>query len=125
MNGRILKLLISGTLLTSAMTLGACGGGDDTPAAVAQVVTVKKVIPEGINAALKEVRAVSVPPSFRILDIRCAGLFPGPSSLINAQLPSFVLLLDVAADDVEKAKSFGFSLLTSEEQARKGVAVCT
>lgn len=125
MNGRILKSLISGTLLTSAMTLGACGGGDAPPAAVAQVVTVKKVIPEGLNAALKEVRAVSVPPIFRILDIRCAGLFPSPSPYPTTGSPDFLLLLDVSAEDVEKAKAYGFSLLTPDEQARKLVAVCT
>ena len=125
MNGRTLKLLVTGTLLSSAMTLGACGGGDSPAAPVAAVVTVKKVIPEGINAALKEVRAVSVPPIFRILDIRCAGLFPSPLPYPPTGSPDFLLLLDVSAADVEKTKAYGFSLLTPDEQARKLVAVCT
>jgi hypothetical protein len=125
MNGCILKLLVLGTMLSSAMTLGACGGGDNPPTAVAEVITVKKVILRGSNAALKEVEIIGFEAKFRILEIRCAIVFLPPSNLVNAGLPDFVLLLDVAAADLEKTKAYGFSTFTSEEQARKTPAVCT
>lgn len=125
MNERILKILAIGIALSSAVTLGACGGGDDPSTPVPSVVTVKKVIPRGSNAALKEVDAISFQPTFRILEIRCAFVFPSPSNNATTGLPDFLLLLDVSAADVEKTKAYGFSLLTSDELARKNIAVCT
>lgn len=125
MNSQILKMLVTGIAFASSLTLGACGGGDDPSTPVPSVVTVKKAIPRGSNAALKEVEAVSFQPTFRILEIRCAFVFPGPSNNATTGSPDFLLLFDVSAADVEKTKAYGFSLLTPDELARKNIAVCT
>ena len=126
MHGRNLRLLMVASGLVSAISLGACGGGDEpaAPAPVAEVVIVKKVIEQGRNAAVKELQAISVTPVFRVLEVRCAFLFPGPAH-IGTGAPDFVLLLDVAATDVEKTKAYGFSVFTLAEQARKNIAVCS
>lgn len=124
MNRRILKTLTVGSLLVSSMTLGACGGGDDPIAPVAEVVTVRKVIATGSNAALKELEVIGFNATFRVLEIRCAIVFPAPSNLVTTGSPDFMLLLDVAAADVEKTKAYGFSVFTPAEQARKTPAVC-
>ena len=126
MIGYISKLRIICMLLAIAVTVGACGGGDNPQAAAPDVVVVKKGIVRGINAASKEVQAVAL-QGIRILEVRCAFVFPAPSAagMITSGLPDFMLLLDVAAADVEKTKAFGFSLLSAEEQAIKSGAVCT
>lgn len=126
MNERMLKLLMTASALSSSITLGACGGGDEpaAPAPVAEVVIVKKVIEQGRNAAVKELQVISFMPVLRVLEVRCAYLFPAPSNMGNTGAPDFVLLLDVAAADVEKTKAYGFSVFTPAEQARKNIAVC-
>ena len=123
MIGYISKLRMIGMLLTSAITLVACGGGDNPPAPVSDVVVVKKGIVSGSNAALKEVQAITL-QAIKILEVRCALIFPAPSNSATSQLPEFVLLLDVSAADVEKTKAFGFSIFSPDEQARKSGAVC-
>lgn len=123
MDSGLLKLLVLGTMISSAIALVACGGGDNPPSPVAEVVTVKKAIPRGRNAAFKEVEVIGFEAKFRILDIRCAFLFNAPLNSTGA--PEFVLLLGVSAADVEKAKAYGFSLATSDDLARKDIVVCT
>jgi hypothetical protein len=124
MNGTNLKSLVIAILLVNAVTLGACGGGDNRSTPVAEVVTVKKGIVRGSNAALREVEQVAF-QAIKILEVRCAFLFPPPSSFVTSQSPAFTLLLDLYADDVEKTKAYGFTLFTSEEKARNEGAVCT
>ena len=125
MKSQILKMLVTGIAIASSLTLGACGGGDDPSTPVPSVVTVKKAIPRGSNAALKEVEAVSFQPTFRILDIRCAFIFSAPANSITTGAPDFVLMLDVSTADVEKAKAYGFSTLTPQELALRQIQVCT
>ena len=126
MNGHISKLQVIGMLFASAVTLGACGGGDNPPASVSDVVIVKKGIVRGSNAAVKEVEAIAF-QAIKVLDVRCALVFPPPNppGAATSQLPEFVLLLDVSAADVEKTRAFGFSIFNPDEQARKSGAVCT
>ena len=129
MIGYISKLRMICMLLASAVTVGACGGGNNPQAAAPDVVVVKKGIVRGINAASKEVEAVAF-QGINILEVRCAFVFPAPAASgmitsVTTGTPDFMLLLDVAAADVEKTKAFGFSLLSAEEQAIKSSAVCT
>ncbi len=93
-------------LFASAITRGGCGGDDNLPTPISDVITVKKVIPRGSNAALKEVQQVDL-QYIKILEVRRALMFPPRSDLITTGTPDFVVLLDVSAADAEKTKMFG------------------
>jgi hypothetical protein len=129
MNGRILKLLAIGIVLTGSVTLGACGGGDNTaasPAApVAAVTMVREVrnnafdglIPILDDAAATVIVAV-INAGIPVRAIRCGSLSP-PRNVFTVQVQTPVLLLDVSIDDVEKLKAFKFTVFGPADQARK------
>ncbi len=120
------KFRVIGIALATAIAAAACGGGDgDVPVSVPQTDVV---------VMMKEIRVAGPPypgmPEFDevridILDIRCASLSPVTiSGLETSNAPTVVILLDVYARDVEKLKSFGFSVFGPSEQARKSAALC-
>ena len=124
-----MKLRIVGAGLLSLATLSACGGGGDetVPMTVtvpaAEAVTVKKEIRIGVDAAVAEVVRFGI-QRIEYLDVRCATLLPDPLGNSNLQLLQFVVLIEVAAGDVEKTKALGFSVFTAAEKARKLPDVC-
>jgi hypothetical protein len=128
MEKRNLKLLVTAIVLSSSMTLGACGGGDNPPAALAEVVTVKKSISLGDNSAAKEVAKIDADAKFKILAMYCANIRPPPAPPSSQGVPlgllEYVVLLAVASTDVEKAKAYGFSAFTAEEKTRESPTSC-
>ena len=124
-----MKLRAIGAALLSLATLNACGGGGDetVPVTIAvpvvEVVTVKKEIRIGVNAAVAEVVQFAI-QRIDYLDVRCATLLPAPSNVPGLNLLEFVVLVDVVAADVEKTKTLGFSVFTAAEKARKLPDVC-
>lgn len=123
MNRCFEKLKLIGIAFASAMMLWGCGGADDAPAPVPDVVVVWKNIPIGERAVTTELMKLQV-ADVKILDIRCASLLP-PAGVVGPASIIYVLLLDMSAADAEKAQAFGFKGFGPEEQARKSAAVCS
>ncbi len=125
MNERFGKIRVMGILLAGAMTLAACGGGDNTPAPVPDVVVMMKAISRGaesgpfsLGVALNALAVADV----RLLEIRCSNLTPPPGLVTPGN--QFVLLVDVSAADAIKAKALGFQIFGPDEQSRRQVDVC-
>ena len=123
MDNRTFKPLMIGAGLAILLTLGACGGGGDPPVPVVEVVTVKKAIGLWFDTPTqREIEQVAV--QVKILAVRCVAVSPPLSNNATIAALFFMLVLDVAAADVEKTKAYGFSVFTAAEQARGSPVPC-
>lgn len=128
MNGWIDKLKL--ICLATAITLGACGGGDTAiataPAAPEVSVTMVREVRNGLfngfipilDDATTTVIVAVLNAGINARAIRCASLSPS-RDVPGVQIQTPVLLLDVSAEDVEKLKAFKFRIFGPSDQARK------
>ena len=93
------------------------------PVPAVEVVVLKKIISRNNNAVEPEILPLVI-RQIEILEIRCVNLGRDPLSMSNFLGFEYLLLIDLAAADVEKAKAFGFSVFTAAENARKSAGLC-
>lgn len=118
---------VVGVMLAASATLGACGGGDNTPSSEMAVVTVLKSIRGGENLAdsTKEVALLNSTGA-TVMAVRCALLAPRPPAAggSTAGVLANVVLIDVSAADAEKAKGLGFSVFIATDYVSALIAGC-
>lgn len=119
------KLALVGIVLAASLSLSACGGGN-SPDPVVEVVTVKKFLDGQSSNDVPSKVALLVNSGISVLAKKCATVRPEPSppGTNRTAILFFAVLVDIAATDVEKAKSLGYSLFSPDDIFPATIVAC-
>ncbi len=127
MTWNLQQTAVVGVMLAASATLGACGGGDISPNPVVEVVTVKKELQGQSSNDVPSTVALLVTAGVGVIAKKCATLKPEPSSIpgtSNLGLLRYAVLVDIAATDVQKAKSVGYLLFSAADAIPDSIVAC-